>query len=105
MRMTSPFSAGRGGREQSDSPDTIVGISFTDAFRAQEFLTASLRLATQTTIELRDAVTIIKDATGKTYVRETIDPQVGMSALSGATWAGLFGLLLGGPVGWLAGAA
>jgi uncharacterized membrane protein len=105
MRMTSPFSSGRGGREQSDSPDTIVGISFQDAFRAQEFLTASLRLATQHTIELRDAVTIIKDATGKTYVRETIDPQAGMSALSGATWAGLFGLLLGGPVGWLAGAA
>ena len=42
---------------------------------------------------------------GKTVVRETIDPQAGMSALSGATWAGLFGLILGGPVGWLAGAA
>jgi uncharacterized membrane protein len=102
--MTSPFTAGRG-REPSDTPDTIVGISFDDAFRAQEFLTASLRLAAQNSIELRDAVTIVKDATGKTFVRETIDPPMGMSALSGATWAGLFGLLLGGPVGWLAGAA
>ena len=102
--MTSPFTGGRG-REPSDTPDTIVGISFDDAFRAQEFLTASLRLAAQSTIELRDAVTIIKDGAEKTYVRETIDPSVGRSALSGATWAGLFGLILGGPVGWLAGAA
>ena len=101
--MTPPFTAR--GAEQTDTADTIVGLSFDDAFRAQEFLTASFRLASQKTIELRDAVTIVKDASGKTYVRETIDPQVGMSALSGATWAGLFGLLLGGPVGWLAGAA
>lgn len=100
--MTSPFP--RQG-PQSDTPDTIVGISFADAFRAQEFLTASLRLASVGTIELRDAVTIVKDANGKTFVRETIDPQPGVSALSGATWAGLLGLLLGGPVGWLAGAA
>jgi uncharacterized membrane protein len=68
-------------------------------------MTASMRLASQGTIELRDAVTIVKDGTGKTYVRETIDPQPGRSAMSGAAWAGLFGLLLGGPVGWLAGAA
>lgn len=101
--MSSPFALAGG--QQSDTPDTIVGISFDDAFRAQEFLSASLRLAAMDRIELRDAVTIIKDASGKTFVRETIDPQPGMSALSGATWAGLFGLLLGGPVGWLAGAA
>ena len=101
--MTSPFTLAGG--QQSDTPDTIVGISFDDAFRAQEFLTASLRLASLGTVELRDAVTIIKDATGKTMVRETIDPQPGTSALSGATWAGLFGLILGGPVGWLAGTA
>jgi uncharacterized membrane protein len=101
--MTSPFSTR--GQDHSETPDTIVGISFDDAFRAQEFLTASLRLASRKTIELRDAVTIVKDAAGKTFVKETIDPQAGMSALSGATWAGLFGLLLGGPVGWLAGAA
>ena len=101
--MTTPFT--KHGAQKSEAPDTIVGISFGDAFRAQEYLTASLRLASQGTIELRDAVTIVKDASGKTFVRETIDPQPGVSALSGATWAGLFGLLLGGPVGWLAGAA
>ena len=31
--------------------------------------------------------------------------QPGRSALSGGVWASLFGLILGGPVGWLAGAA
>src|SRR5690606_1797638 len=57
--------------EHTDTPDTIVGISFDDAFRSQEFLTASYRLASQGQMELRDAVLIAKDADGKTVVRET----------------------------------
>jgi uncharacterized membrane protein len=89
----------------SDAQDTIVGISFPDAFRAQEFLIAAYRMASNKTIELRDAVQIVKDAAGKTVVRETIDPQPLPSAMNGAMWAGLFGLILGGPVGWIAGAA
>src|SRR3546814_12428755 len=48
---------------------------------------------------------VVKDDDGKTVVRETIDPQPGRSAISGGMWTGLFGLLLGGPVGWAAGAA
>ena len=91
--------------DTTDTPDTIVGISFGDAFRAQEFLTASYRLASQGRMELRDAVLIAKDADGKTIVRETIDPQPAQSALRDGMWAGLVGLLLGGPVGWLAGTA
>jgi uncharacterized membrane protein len=87
------------------SHDTIVGISFDDAFRAQELLTAASRLASKGVLQMLDAVTIIKDQTGKTYVRETIDPSPVQSALSGSVWAGLFGLILGGPVGWIAGAA
>jgi uncharacterized membrane protein len=85
--------------------DTIVGISFTDAFRAQEFLTATMRLRAQHHIELLDAVTITKDLEGKTTARETVDPSPGRSALSGGMWAGLIGLILGGPIGWVAGAA
>ena len=85
--------------------ETIVGISFADSFRAQEFLTATYRLVARGDIELNDAVMIVKDAEGKTSVRETRDPQPGTSALTGAMWAGLVGLLLGGPVGWLAGTA
>ena len=65
---------------------------------------AATRLAANGKFRLRDAVFVIKDADGKTMVRETIDPQPGRTALSGALWAGLFGLILGGPVGWLVGA-
>lgn len=87
------------------APDTIVGISFGDLFRAQEFLTASTRLASQKQADVRDAVIIVKDEQGHAAVRETIDPQPARTALSGGVWAGLFGLLLGGPVGWIAGTA
>ncbi len=54
---------------------------------------------------LRDAVIVAKDEDGKTHVKETIDPQPGRSAMSGAVWTGLLGLVLGGPVGWVAGLA
>ena len=86
-------------------PQTLVGISFPDVFRAQEFLTAVTRLKANGSLVLEDAVVVVKDDDGKTVVRETIDPQPGRSALSGGMWTGLFGLLLGGPVGWAAGAA
>ena len=89
----------------SATDDTIVGISFADTFRAQEFVMACRRLASQQELELRDVVLVTKDAGGKTVVHETIDPQPVPSALSGAMWAGLFGLILGGPVGWIAGLA
>lgn len=86
-------------------PRTLVGISFEDAFRAQEFLTAANGLASRGSLTLRDAVMVMKDDEGRTLVHETTDPQPGRSALSGAMWAGLFGLILGGPVGWVAGLA
>lgn len=83
----------------------LLGISFADAFRAQEFLTAMTRLSSVGSIRLRDAVVLAKDEQGEVRVRETIDPQPGRSAISGAVWSGLLGLLVGGPVGWLAGIA
>lgn len=86
-------------------PQTLVGISFPDIYRAQEFLTAVTRLKANGSLVLEDAVIVVKDDDGKTVVRETIDPQPGRSALSGGMWTGLFGLLLGGPVGWAAGTA
>ena len=92
-------------RHDDDVPQTLVGISFGDAFRAQEFLTAVSRLAKNGSLKLLDAVIVTKDGQGDTTVRETIDPQPLPSAMSGAVWAGLFGLILGGPVGWIAGTA
>jgi uncharacterized membrane protein len=85
--------------------DTLVGIEFPDVFRAQEFLTATTRLAAHHDIELRDAVLVVSNAEGRVIVRETRDLQPMTTAASGAIWAGLFGLILGGPVGWLAGTA
>ncbi len=86
-------------------PQTLIGISFPDIFRAQEFLTATTRLKANGDLVLEDAVIVVKDDDGKTVVQETIDPTPGRSAMSGGMWTGLFGLILGGPVGWAAGAA
>lgn len=88
---------------QSDNPQTLVGVSFESSFRAQEFLVAVSGLAATGKLKVRDTVTIVKDDLGKTFVHETIDPSPGRAAFSGAMWAGLFGLILGGPVGWIAG--
>jgi uncharacterized membrane protein len=85
--------------------DTLVGIEFPDVFRAQEFLTATTRLAARQDIDLRDAVLVVSNAEGRVIVRETRDLQPATTAASGAIWAGLFGLILGGPVGWIAGTA
>ena len=71
----------------------------------EELLVAANRLAAKGRLVLLDAVVVLKDADGHTHVKETIDPTPGRTAFSGAVWAGLFGLLLGGPVGWLAGTA
>ena len=90
---------------EPDIPQTLVGISFENAFRAQEFLVAATGLAAAGKLKLKDAVTVVKDDSGKTVVHETVDPTPARAAFSGAMWAGLFGLILGGPVGWIAGLA
>lgn len=97
--------------ETPEQPDdhgvapTLVGISFEDVYRAEEFFTAAQGLAAKKAFTLKDAVLVGKDDGGRTHVHETIDPSPGRTALTGAMWAGLFGLILGGPVGWAAGLA
>jgi uncharacterized membrane protein len=81
----------------------LIGVSFGDAYRAQEFLTAMTRLSSKQRLKLRDAVFVAKDADGEVKVQETVDLQAGRTALSGAMWTGLLGLIVGGPVGWVAG--
>jgi uncharacterized membrane protein len=90
---------------RAEDPQVIVGISFDDTYRAQEFLTAATRLAAHGEMVLRDAVVISKDAEGRIQVKETTDPTPGPAALSGGMWGGLIGLIVGGPIGWVAGAA
>lgn len=89
--------------EEIETDQALLGLSFDDQFRAQEFLTAMSGLASRGALRLRDAVIVSKDANGDVKVRETIDPQPGRTAASGAIWSGLLGLIIGGPVGWIAG--
>ena len=88
---------------EGDEALTIIGISFDDVFRSQEFLTAVTRMSSNHDLRLKDAVIVAKKDDGTTVIRETVDLQAGRTALSGAMWTGLLGLLVGGPVGWLAG--
>jgi uncharacterized membrane protein len=89
----------------SATDDTLIGIAFGDLFRAREFLSSVTRLASMGQLKLKDAVFVVAGADGATVVQETTDPTPGKAAMSGAVWASLIGLLLGGPVGWIAGAA
>ncbi|MET0459899.1 MAG: DUF1269 domain-containing protein [Ilumatobacteraceae bacterium] len=79
----------------------LAAISFDDDLRAVEFMTAVTRLAKDERLNLHDAVFVVKRPDGKTYVRETKDLQPGPTAIGAGLWSGLFGLLLGGPVGML----
>lgn len=93
-------------RDEADGvAPTLVGISFDDTFRAQEFYTAAQGLAAHHGFTLKDAVVVTKTPEGRTHVTETMDLAPGRTAFSAALWAGLFGLILGGPVGWAAGLA
>jgi len=87
---------------EPDSP-VLVGVAFEQALMAQEFLLAMSRLREEHSLKLKDAVIVTKAPDGGVKVTETIDPTPGRSALSGAVWTGLLGLIVGGPVGWLAG--
>jgi uncharacterized membrane protein len=83
------------------SVQRLAAISFDDDLRAVEFMTAITRLARAGKLSLHDGVFVVKNAEGRTYVRETKDLQPGQTAIGAGLWSGLFGLLLGGPVGML----
>lgn len=95
---------GGGDRPVSDpNAPVIIGVSFDSRLLAQEYLLAMGRLREQGDLDLKDAVVVTKNDDGKVMVTETVDPTPGRAAASGAVWTGLLGLLLGGPVGWIAG--
>ena len=86
-----------------DSPEVLFGISFADVFRAEEYMVVLQGLASKGHLALRDAVIVTKDENDGVRVRETTDLQPRTAAVTGALWTGLLGLLIGGPLGWLAG--
>lgn len=81
----------------------LVGVAFQKPLMAQEYLLAMSRLRSEGSLKLLDAVIVAKTDEGAVKVTETIDPTPGRSALNGAMWTGLLGLVVGGPVGWIAG--
>jgi len=81
----------------------IIGVSFDRMVMAQQFLLAMTGLRDSGALEMKDAVVLTKDANGSVKVVETMDPTPGRAALTGAMWTSLLGLLVGGPVGWVAG--
>lgn len=81
----------------------LVGVAFAKPLMAQEYLLAMSRLRSDGSLKLLDAVIVTKAEDGGVKVTETIDPTPGRSALNGAMWTGLLGLIVGGPVGWIAG--
>jgi uncharacterized membrane protein len=85
-----------------DAP-VLVGVAFSQPLMAQEYLLAMSRLRSDGSLKLLDAVIVTKTKAGAVKVTETIDPTPGRSALNGAMWTGLLGLIVGGPVGWIAG--
>lgn len=87
----------------SGEPEALFGISFNDSFRAEEFLLALHGLASRKDLVLSDAVVVYKGEDGNVRVRETTDLQTSGTAVKGALWTGLLGLLVAGPVGWIAG--
>lgn len=97
-----PVERSPAGTTAADAP-VLVGVSFDQPLKAQEFLMAMGRLRSDGSLRLKDAVIVTKSNDGAVKVTETIDPTPGRSALSGAMWTGLLGLFVGGPVGWLAG--
>lgn len=85
------------------SPDVLFGVSFGDPFRAEEFVLALRRLASNGGLVLRDVVVVVKDDEGRVRAREFTDIQPAAAAVQGAMWSGLLGLLIAGPLGWVAG--
>jgi len=81
----------------------IIGVSFSRHVVAQQYLLAMGGLKESGDLDLQDAVVVTKNADGTVKVVETIDPTPGRAALSGAMWTSLLGLVIGGPVGWIAG--
>jgi uncharacterized membrane protein len=99
LEVHTPAVLHRGG----PGPDTLFGLSFASLNRAQQFLLAINGLAHDHRLRLLDAVLLVRGRDARVRVRETIDPQPGKLAVSGAIWAGLLGLIIGGAIGWFAG--
>jgi len=86
-------------------PRSLVVLAFDAPPKAREALRAFRRLHAGKQLELHDAVFIDKDEKGRSWVTETVDPEVHDSAVKRGLWGALVGTLLAGPIGTLVGGA
>lgn len=86
-------------------PRKLLVLAFDSQLQALEAYLAVSRLMSQGTVLVRDAVFISKRDDGKVRVTETLDITPADAAVRGSLWGALFGVLLAGPIGLVAGAA
>src|SRR5687767_6410117 len=87
----------------------LVVVAYDSEDAADQALNKLRELQKEYLVDLEDAVVAVRDKNGKVRVKQAI-PLVRLSAVGGAAWGGLFGLLVGvlflNPLlGWLAGTA
>jgi len=87
---------------------TLVVVSYTEPYRAEEVRLMLRKLQKDYLIDLEDAVVAVKDEKGKVKLHQAIN-LTGFGAVSGGFWGSLIGLiflnpLLGAAVGAAAGA-
>jgi len=84
---------------------TLVAIAYPDKDRALEVRGVLGRLQKQYLVDLVDAVVVTRDDKGKVHLNQSV-PLTGISAVNGALWGMLIGLLFFSPlVGAAIGAA
>jgi len=86
-------------------PRKLLVLAFDSPIRAQEAFLAVQRLTAEGRLLVQDAVFIQKREDGKVKVTETLDISPGNAAVNGSLWGALFGTIIAGPVGLLAGGA
>jgi uncharacterized membrane protein len=77
----------------------LIVFTYDSDEKATTVLEKVAELSKQHLIEVQDAAVIVKDASGKVKVRQTLEAMVKSSnVVSGGFWGLLIGLIFGGPV-------
>lgn len=76
---------------------TLVAIAYPDKDRALEVRGVLARLQKQYLVDLVDAVVVTRDEKGKVHLNQSV-PLIGVSAVNGALWGMLIGLLFFSPI-------
>ncbi len=78
----------------------LVVISFHDEHQADEVLMTLGRLQADHLIDLEDAAVVVRKQDGKLKIKQSMN-MTAAGAIGGGFWGALFGLLFGGPLGFL----